>query len=94
MRIAIASLGSRGDVQPMAALAAGLARRGHAVSLIAPLGYASLINEPGVELRAIDYDVRAELPYRQADMADSLLGSQSYPGGAARTGRSQGLRAP
>jgi sterol 3beta-glucosyltransferase len=61
LRIAIASLGSRGDVQPMAALAAGLARRGHAVSLIAPLGYESLVHETGVELRAIDYDVRAVL---------------------------------
>jgi sterol 3beta-glucosyltransferase len=61
VRIGIATLGSRGDFQPMAALAAGLAPRGHAVSLIAPRGYESLIYEPGVELRAIDYDVRAVL---------------------------------
>jgi len=45
----------------MAALAVGLARRGHAVRLIAPLGYESLVCEPSVELRAIDYAVRAAL---------------------------------
>jgi UDP:flavonoid glycosyltransferase YjiC (YdhE family) len=61
MRVAIASLGSRGDFQPMAALAVTLARRGHDVRLIAPRGYEEFVGDPGVNLRMIDYDVRAEL---------------------------------
>jgi UDP:flavonoid glycosyltransferase YjiC (YdhE family) len=61
MRIAIASLGSRGDVQPMAALAATLARRGHQVRLITPRGCDALGDEAGVDRRVVDVDVRQEL---------------------------------
>ncbi|GAA2209759.1 glycosyltransferase [Nonomuraea monospora] len=39
-------LGSRGDVQPCAALAHGLAARGHTVTLVAPARYASLARRP------------------------------------------------
>jgi len=61
MRIAIASLGSRGDFQPMAALAVALARRGHDIRLIAPHGYEGFTDEPGIDCRTVDYDLRAEL---------------------------------
>jgi len=61
MRIAIASLGSRGDVQPMVALAATLATRGHDVRLITHQGCAGLVDMPAVDLRTIDYDLRTEL---------------------------------
>jgi sterol 3beta-glucosyltransferase len=61
MRVAIASLGSRGDFQPMAALAVTLARRGHDVRLVTHRGCAGLVDAPGVDLRLIDFDMRAEL---------------------------------
>jgi sterol 3beta-glucosyltransferase len=61
MRVAIASLGSRGDFQPMAALAVTLSRRGHDIRLITHQGCAGVVNEPGIDLRLIDCDMRAEL---------------------------------
>jgi sterol 3beta-glucosyltransferase len=61
MRVAIASLGSRGDVQPMAALAVTLSRRGHDIRLITHQGCAAAINEPGIDLRLINCDLRAQL---------------------------------
>jgi UDP:flavonoid glycosyltransferase YjiC (YdhE family) len=36
MKIACVILGTRGDVQPMVALAEGLLRRGHEVTICAP----------------------------------------------------------
>jgi sterol 3beta-glucosyltransferase len=60
MRVAIASLGSRGDFQPMAALAVALARRGHEVRLITHRGFAGF-DESGVDFRTVDCDLRAEL---------------------------------
>src|SRR5271169_3014679 len=61
MSIAIVSLGSRGDFQPMAALAATLTRRGHDVRLITHRGFAGLVEEFGVDLRMVDCDLREEL---------------------------------
>jgi sterol 3beta-glucosyltransferase len=61
MRVAIASLGSRGDFQPLAALAVTLSRRGHDIRLITHQGCAGAVNEPGIDLRLIDCDLRAEL---------------------------------
>ncbi|MFC7102503.1 glycosyltransferase [Nonomuraea rubra] len=42
VKVAVLGLGSRGDVQPCAALARELATRGHAVTLVAPGRYAWL----------------------------------------------------
>ncbi|MGW3346533.1 glycosyltransferase [Nonomuraea rubra] len=42
VKVAVLGLGSRGDVQPCAALARELATRGHAVTLVAPARYAWL----------------------------------------------------
>jgi sterol 3beta-glucosyltransferase len=61
MRIAIAGLGSRGDFQPMAALAVTLAHRGHDVRLMTHQGCAGLLDLPGIDLRMIECDLRAEL---------------------------------
>src|ERR1700689_5521654 len=60
MRIAVLSLGSRGDVQPQAALAVALAPRGHEVRLISHGEYAELVAGRGVEYRALSGDTRAE----------------------------------
>ncbi len=66
MRIAVASLGSRGVVQPMAALAVALAARGHSVRLITTRGYDGLVDGTGVEHCAICVDIRAELASEEA----------------------------
>jgi sterol 3beta-glucosyltransferase len=49
MRIALASMDTRGGIQPFLALATGLRDRGHDVRLIAPSNYASLISGNGIE---------------------------------------------
>ncbi|MBI1731807.1 MAG: glycosyltransferase family 1 protein [Gammaproteobacteria bacterium] len=48
MHILIAPYGSRGDVEPMVALAHALHRRGHSVLLAAPPDFRSLVEEAGV----------------------------------------------
>jgi len=60
MRIAVLSLGSRGDVQPQAALSAALAARGHEVRLISHGEYAELVAGKGVDFRALSGDIRAD----------------------------------
>ncbi|TYB58850.1 glycosyltransferase family 1 protein [Nonomuraea sp. PA05] len=55
MRVAVLGLGSRGDVQPCAALAHGLAARGHPVTLVAPARYASQAG-PGVTFAPLGVD--------------------------------------
>ncbi|MCC7250437.1 glycosyltransferase [Hyphomicrobium sp.] len=48
MRIAIHTLGTRGDVQPYLALALGLMKRGHAVQLAAPAQFQGMASALGV----------------------------------------------
>ncbi|MFV3131695.1 glycosyltransferase [Niveispirillum sp. KHB5.9] len=61
MRIVMMALGSRGDIQPFAALAAGLAARGHAVRLLTYAGFADLVEGRGVTLVPVDGDIREDL---------------------------------
>ena len=49
MKITILTYGSRGDVQPFLALAAGLQKAGHAVTLAAPHRFAGLITAHGIQ---------------------------------------------
>jgi sterol 3beta-glucosyltransferase len=51
MKIAVSAFGTEGDVRPAAALAGGLRRRGHEVSLIASPMYSHLAQQAGVPLR-------------------------------------------
>jgi sterol 3beta-glucosyltransferase len=53
MRIAIETLGTRGDVQPYIALAIGLMARGHQVQLAAPIQFAAMAAEHGVPFAAL-----------------------------------------
>ena len=48
MRVLVAPFGSRGDVQPMLALAAALQARGHQVTVCAPPDYAEWISRLGL----------------------------------------------
>ncbi|MFL5237711.1 MAG: glycosyltransferase [Rhizomicrobium sp.] len=58
MDIAVIAVGSRGDVQPPAALARGLAQRGHKVRFIAPSEFAFLMEGLPVEFCGLSGDVR------------------------------------
>ena len=48
MRVAIETLGTRGDVQPYLALARGLMARGHEVHLGAPVQFEGFVAEHGI----------------------------------------------
>ncbi len=60
MRIAIASMDSRGGVQPYVALALGLRAAGHDVRLIAPADFAGMLADAGVEHAPLSGDVEAD----------------------------------
>ena len=59
MRIAIASMDSRGGVQPYVGLALGLKAAGHDVRLIAPSGFEGMLADTGVEHVPLSGDVEA-----------------------------------
>jgi len=68
MRFALAAEGSRGDVQPMVALAARLIERGHQAMVCAPPDLRRLVEERGLEFRPLGTDVHSLL----AEEADAL----------------------
>lgn len=59
MRIHLATLGSRGDVQPFLVLAAGLRARGHDVLVAAPRNFADLARSYDLPFTAFDADFQA-----------------------------------
>lgn len=59
MKVAIASLGSRGDVEPFVALGHALSVAGHEVTIAAPADAASLVAGASVGFVPIDFDVHA-----------------------------------
>jgi sterol 3beta-glucosyltransferase len=58
MKIGIVIFGSRGDIQPYAALAHGLAAAGHEVAITANLDAASIVSAAGVKYVPMDLDSR------------------------------------
>jgi sterol 3beta-glucosyltransferase len=64
MRVGIASVGSRGDVQPFLALAVALQRAGHAVRLATCEPFRALVTGHGVEFAAIGGDIKAMVGHR------------------------------
>ncbi|MFF5207937.1 glycosyltransferase [Streptosporangium sp. NPDC000396] len=56
MRIAVLAFGSRGDTQPCVALGAGLAARGHRVTVVASERYGALVGDAGLELAPVGVD--------------------------------------
>jgi sterol 3beta-glucosyltransferase len=61
MRIAVLSLGSRGDVQPLVALGAALGKRGHDVRLVTHANFAALAAGRGVAFEGVAGDFRTVL---------------------------------
>ena len=67
MHITILALGSRGDVQPYAALGKGLKSAGHDVRFVTFKGFASLIAENGLDFHPIHGDAKSLVASAGAD---------------------------
>ncbi len=59
LRVVLASVGTRGDVQPMVAVALALAARGHEPLLMAPPDFESWVSSFGLAFRPLGQDMRA-----------------------------------
>ena len=75
MRVLLSTIGSRGDVQPLVALALHLRELGHDASVCAPPGYDQLLDGFGLAYFPVGHDLR--------------LGPRKVPGGAAATAAAQ-----
>ena len=73
MRVAIETLGTRGDVQPYIALALGLRNSGHDVQLAAPVQFSDMVRERGVAF--------APLPGEFLELMDTPEGKAAIAGG-------------
>lgn len=71
MRVALSTIGSRGDVQPMLALALHLRAVGHQARLCAPPTFEELITGVGLQFVSVGHDIRQ--------------GPRYVPGGAMST---------
>jgi sterol 3beta-glucosyltransferase len=79
MRIAIHTLGTRGDVQPYIALARGLKTRGHEVQLAAPIQFSGLVAEHGVRFRGLPAEFLALL--NTAEGKAAVAGGKGFSAG-------------
>lgn len=61
MRVDLLGIGSRGDVQPLAALAVHLQQKGHSVRLTAGDEFAGLANDAGIPFLALGLNMQAEI---------------------------------
>jgi UDP:flavonoid glycosyltransferase YjiC (YdhE family) len=57
LKVAVLTFGSRGDIQPLLALAVGLRQAGYEVFLGAPRNFAGLAAEHGVPFRPMSFDI-------------------------------------
>lgn len=72
MRIAIHTIGTRGDVQPYVALALALRARSHEVLIAAPVQHAALVAARGIDFFPLPGDLLAllETPHGRAAVAE------------------------
>src|SRR5512140_636723 len=68
MRVLLAPHGTRGDVQPMLALAVALRARGHSAAFVAPANFVEWIRRHGFEAESNGIDVEAVLTEPGADL--------------------------
>ncbi len=73
MRVAIETLGTRGDVQPYIALALGLRNSGHDVQLAAPVQFSDMVRERNIAF--------APLPGEFLELMDTPEGKAAIAGG-------------
>lgn len=77
MKIVISILGSRGDVQPYLALAVGLQRAGHRVTLVAPYNFGEWIQAHGVHIAPVPLNPQTII---KAPEVQALLKSRNIVG--------------
>ncbi len=75
MRVAILTMGSRGDVEPFLALSAGLRQRGHTVTVATHAEFAALITEAGVAFADLGGNPREDGVARAVDVLEASVGS-------------------
>jgi vancomycin aglycone glucosyltransferase len=68
VRILLAPHGTRGDVQPIVALAVALRARGHVVQLVAPANFVAWVRGYGLDTESDGIDVEAQLRSSGADL--------------------------
>ncbi|MGA2383116.1 MAG: glycosyltransferase [Gemmatimonadales bacterium] len=73
MRIGIAAVGSRGDVQPYLALGQGLRRAGHDVRIIVDRTFTDLVRGAGLEISPVAADPAGALADNLAGVGDSPI---------------------
>ena len=79
MRIAIQTLGTRGDVQPYVALAKGLMGRGHDVQLSAPVQFESFVREHAIPFVGLPGEFLALMDTPEGKAA--VAGGQGFSAG-------------
>ena len=75
MKIALLTLGTRGDVQPYAVLGQVLQQRGHHVILVTAKNFKSLVESYGLEFRPVEADYAALL---KTDEGKKILGANPF----------------
>jgi UDP:flavonoid glycosyltransferase YjiC (YdhE family) len=78
MRVVLATVGTRGDVQPMLALAQALSAHGHSALVACPESFGDWVRSHGVEHAALGEDLQAQLELGDGKIARSLSGMRGY----------------
>jgi vancomycin aglycone glucosyltransferase len=78
MRVVLATVGTRGDVQPMLALAQALSAHGHSALVACPESFGDWVRSHGIEHAALGEDLQAQLELGDGKIARSLSGMRGY----------------
>ncbi len=78
MKIVLATIGTRGDVQPMVALAQAIERRGHEVLIACPDTFGDWVRSMGIEQAALGEDLSALMAAGGDRIQQSLAGMKQY----------------
>ena len=73
LRVVLATIGSRGDVQPMLALAQALAARGHVVRVAAPANFEHWVRGLGFAFAPLGVDMQVYLSQNRSLMTGSTV---------------------
>src|SRR5262245_35543591 len=78
MRVVLATVGTRGDVQPVLALAQALLRSGHSAVVACPESFGPWVRSFGVEHAALGEDLQAQVEASGGKLVRSVSGMRAY----------------
>lgn len=78
MRVVLATVGTRGDVQPMLALAQALSARGHSALIACPESFGAWVRSLGLEHAVLGEDLQARMGASDGKVLRSLSGMRGY----------------